>query len=111
MEIYGSKKSVWWCSEDPNYLHVGDRDNPNQLIMRNSGFEDESVLPYMDYPGGHNEGFGDTFKMMFRNFYATVRGEDVRRFYADALDGHYEILVCEAIEKSARQGKWVKVTE
>jgi len=109
MEIYGSKKSVWWCSEHSNYIHVGSRDEPNQVIMRNSGFEDESVRPYMDMPGGHNEGFPDTLKMMFRNFYAKVRGEDVDRFFADALDGHHEILVCEAIEKSAREGAWVDV--
>jgi hypothetical protein len=77
--------------------------------MRNSGFEHEAVLPYMDYPGGHNEGFPDTFKMMFRNFYAKLKGEDVRRQYADALDGHYEILVCEAIEKSAKEQRWIDV--
>jgi len=109
VEIYGSKKSVCWCSEDPNYLRVGSRDDPNQVIMRNSGFEYESVLPYMDYPGGHNEGFPDTFKMMFRNFYAKICGENVKRLYADALDGHHEIVVCEAIEKSAKDQIWVDV--
>ncbi len=109
IEVYGSKKSAWWCSENPNYINVGDRDNPNQVIMRNSGFEDESVLTYMDYPGGHNEGFPDTFKMLFRNFYARVRGEDSVELFADASDGHHEILVCEAIEKSAREKAWVDV--
>ncbi|MEX0324335.1 MAG: Gfo/Idh/MocA family protein [Puniceicoccaceae bacterium] len=109
VEIYGSKKSVWWCSEDPNYLNVGSRDEPNQRVMRNSGFEHEAVLPYMDYPGGHNEGFPDTFKMMFRNFYGKLRGEDIQRYYANALDGHHEILVCEAIEKSAKEQRWIDV--
>lgn len=109
MEIYGSKKSVWWCSEDPNNIHVGERDNPNSTIMRNTGFEDKSVLPYMDYPGGHNEGFPDTFKMLFRNFYSQVRGAGTLPLFATALDGHHEILVCEAIEMSARERTWVDV--
>ena len=31
IEIYGSKKSAWWCSEEPEQLHFGNRDGANEI--------------------------------------------------------------------------------
>jgi hypothetical protein len=30
LELYGSKKSAWWCSENPELLHYGHRDTANE---------------------------------------------------------------------------------
>ncbi len=34
IEIYGSKKSAWWSSEEPEVLRFGNRDTANQTAMR-----------------------------------------------------------------------------
>src|SRR6266550_7051359 len=34
VEIYGSKKSAWWCSEEPEMLRFGNRDAANEIAMR-----------------------------------------------------------------------------
>jgi len=59
------------------------------------------------------EGYPDGPKNFFRNFYQWVAEGKVpakgQADFATFEDGHCEILICEAILKSAKQKKWVKV--
>lgn len=110
VELYGSKKSAWWCSENPEVLHFGNRDGANQTALRGTA-ELSDAAPYMDYPAGHVEGFPDTFKMLFRSVYSAIaRGGRGDGFFATAEDGHAEVAVCEAILKSHRKRAWTEVT-
>jgi predicted dehydrogenase len=63
------------------------------------------------YPGGHNEGFPDTFKQLYAKVYDYILAGDYSKTpdFPTFADGHYEMLLCEAIERSAKEGKWVKV--
>ena len=109
LEIYGSKKSAWWCSEEPEMLHFGNRDEANATAIRATPAFGEGAAGFMDYPAGHVEGFPDTFKMLFRNIYAAIAGGKGERFFATADDGHQEVSVCEAILKSHQSRSWVEV--
>src|ERR1051326_7848958 len=110
IEIYGSKKSAWWCSEDPELLHFGCRDTANETVFRGTPAFGDGASRYMDYPAGHVEGFPDTFKMLFRNIYSTIAtGGQGERLFADVDDGHREVAICEAILKSNQSKSWVKV--
>ena len=109
LEIYGSKKSAWWCSEEPEMLHFGNRDEANATAIRATPAFGEGAAGFMDYPAGHVEGFPDTFKMLFRNIYAAIAGGKGERFFATAADGHQEVSVCEAILKSHQSRSWVEV--
>lgn len=109
IEIYGSKKSAWWCSEEPEMLRFGSRDGANETAVRATPAFGDGAAGFMDYPPGHVEGFPDTFKMLFRNIYATIAGGKTERLFATAEDGHQEVAVCEAILKSNKIQKWVKV--
>ena len=62
-------------------------------------------------PGGHVEGFGDTFHALFREIYKAVLAGSApdRPLYATFEDGHHEMAVCDAIAQSAREGRWVDV--
>jgi hypothetical protein len=62
-------------------------------------------------PGGHVEGFGDTFGALFRAIYAdVVAGRPSERPpYATFADGHDEMLVNDAIAASASTGRWTDV--
>jgi predicted dehydrogenase len=62
-------------------------------------------------PGGHVEGFGDTFHALFRAIYAAI---DAGRMpdhptFATFADGHREMLLGDAVQRSAREGRWVDV--
>ena len=109
IEIYGSKKSAWWCSEEPETLHFGNRDGANETVVRATPAFGAGATGFMDYPPGHVEGFPDTFKMLFRNVYAAIAGGKAERLFATAADGHQEVAVCEAIMKSNQKRQWTKV--
>jgi predicted dehydrogenase len=110
LELYGSKKSAWWCSEEPETLHFGNRDGANEVAVRATPAFGDGAAGFMDYPPGHVEGFPDTFKMLFRSVYGVIAaGGKGDRLFATPEDGHQEVAVCEAILRSHRAKAWVKV--
>ncbi len=110
-EIAGSAASLAWNSEHPNELWIGERDRPNELLLRDPALLQPSVRPYANYPGGHNEGFPDTFKQLFRAIYGYLdRGDfTAPRPFPTFADGHREIVLCQAILQSQRMRAWVNV--
>jgi predicted dehydrogenase len=110
-EIAGAAGSMAWNSERPNELWLGHRDQANELLIRDPALLADEVRPFTNYPGGHNEGFPDTFKQLFRAIYDYIDRGDWKapRPFPTFDDGHHEILVCEAILKSQRQQCWMAV--
>lgn len=110
IEIYGSRKSAWWCSEDPEMLHFGRRDEANETAVRATPAFGSGAAGLTDYPPGHVEGFPDTFKMLFRNVYTAIAGGGAGgALFATPEDGHREVAVCEAVLRSNRRKSWVAV--
>ena len=62
-------------------------------------------------PGGHVEGFADTFAAHFIAIYeAVIAGRPAAHpAYPTFTDGHIEMLVGDAVAESARTGRWVDV--
>lgn len=114
-DIAGAKASLTWDSEEPNSLTVGHRGAPNHVYPRDPALLTGEAGRFSDYPGGHAEGFPDTFKQMFKSIYAAIdakeRGEPLpaEPLYATFADGHREVLLCEAILESHRDQTWVGV--
>jgi predicted dehydrogenase len=110
-EIAGSRSALAWDSERPNELWLGRRDEPNAVLTRDPALLHPSVRPYANYPGGHNEGFPDTFKQLFRAFYEYIERGDLAapRPFPTFTDGHREVSLCEAILRSHRERRWVEV--
>ena len=111
-EIAGSRCALAWNSEQPNELWIGHRDRPNAVLMRDPALVADLARGSINYPGGHNEGFPDTFKQCFRAFYDAI---DSGASPADALyptfeEGHREILLCDAILQSHREERWVRLS-
>lgn len=110
-ELAGSKQAVAWESERPNELWIGHRDQQNELLVRDPALLSVPARRHADYPGGHNEGFPDTFKQLFRAFYDYVAGEDfsVQPTFPTFVDGHHEVVLCEAVLRSHREQRWVSL--
>lgn len=110
-EINGSKSSLAWNSERPNELWIGHRTEPNQVLMKDPSLLSPSAQAAVGYPGGHNEGFPDTFKQLHAKVYDYILAGDMSKEpdFPTFADGHYEMQLCEAVGRSAREGKWVKV--
>ena len=111
-EINGSKSSLVWNGERPNELWIGHRSEPNQVLMKDPSLLSPEARATASYPGGHNEGFPDTFKQLYTKVYDYILAGDyaAKPDFPTFADGHYEQVLCEAIERSAKEGKWVEVT-
>jgi len=109
-DVAGANASASWDSEEPNTLHLGYRDRPNERLVRDPSLMAAGVRPYADYPGGHAEGFPDTFKQLYRSVYAAILGDrPTHPLYATFADGHNEVRLCEAVLRSHREQRWVNV--
>ena len=112
-EIAGARKALYFNSETPNTLWIGERAEANRELLRDPSLLDADAARFASYPGGHNEGFPDTFKQLYRAVYTDVlkgrRSEDP--IYATFEDGHKEVALCEAIAKSHREQRWIPVGE
>ena len=110
-EIDGSAGAAWWDSETPDHLWLGHRDRPNELLLRNPALMGAAGKAAAALPGGHIEGFGDTFGALFRAIYADVvdGGPRADPPYADFAAGHDEMLVNDAIALSAADARCVDV--
>ncbi|NQU22226.1 MAG: Gfo/Idh/MocA family oxidoreductase [Candidatus Nealsonbacteria bacterium] len=107
-EISGSKCALAFDSESPNQLWIGHRDRPNEVMLRDPALVGDMARGFVNYPGGHNEGFPDAFKQCFRAFYAAVAAGNVGEFmYPTFEEGHREVVLCEAILESHQKQQWV----
>ena len=110
-EISGSKCALAFNSESPNELWIGRRAGPNQSLLRDPSLVADMPRDFINYPGGHNEGFPDAFKQCFRSLYEYIAAGDfaAEPMYPTFEEGHREVILCEAILESHRQQKWVMV--
>ena len=111
-EIAGSESSLAFDSQTPNELWLGQRDIANQVLLKDPGLLSPVARQYADYPGGHNEGYDDSFKQCFKAFYHYIAAGDWQATpaFPTFADGHREMVLCDAIAASHRQQSWVNVT-
>ncbi len=112
-DVAGSRASAAWNSETPDHLFIGHRDAPNQTLMRDFTLMNPSGVAATMLPPGHVEGFADSFFSFFRAVYSDVAagGRGADSTWASFEDGHDEMLFCDAVLKSARESRWVDLSE
>jgi predicted dehydrogenase len=108
-EIYGTKSGVTWNQERPDELWIGHRNSPNQIIIKDASLFDARAATFADLPGGHSEGYDDTFKQMFRRFYARVADASAPVEYPTFEDGAWGMELLERVQESSQRQAWVKV--
>lgn len=113
LEIAGASGSLAWDSEHPDDLWLGHRDRANELLMRSPPLLGPTARNASTVPGGHAEGFADTFKQCFRAFYGYIAAGDFAAApsFATFADGHRELVLCEAVLESHRTGTWIQLSE
>ena len=110
-DLAGSKRSAAWNSEKPNEIWFGRRDTVNESLLKDPSILYPEARGLVSYPGGHNEGFPDTFKQNFIKIYQAIvenaAGGKVE--YPTFEAGLREIMLCEKIIESNKKGAWVKL--
>jgi predicted dehydrogenase len=109
LEVYGSKSGVAWDQERPDELWIGHRNSPNQIIIKDPALMKEAARSYADLPGGHSEGYDDTFKQVFRRFYRSIEDPNTDPEYPQFVDGLRQLTILDAELESSKQRAWVDI--
>lgn len=111
IEVFGSKSSVRWNQERPDELWIGKRDGANQLLLKDPSLMHPQARPYADLPGGHSEGYDDTFKQLFRRFYRSIADPDAPVEYPQLVDGLRQMILLTAELESHRKHGWIDISD
>jgi predicted dehydrogenase len=110
LEVAGTEGSMAWDSESPNTLRIGHRNRPNERLERDPALLSPEAAATSHYPGGHAEGFPDTFQQLFLAVYEWIgSGRSSASRFPTFADGDREVRLCEAIAQSAARQTWVEV--
>ena len=113
-DVAGSVASAAWDSETPDHLFIGHRDAPNQVLMRDFTLMNPTGTAAAKPAARPCGGFRRTaFFAFFRAVYSDVAagGRQAGATWATFEDGHLEMVFCDAVLRSARENRWVKLDE
>ena len=108
IEIYGTRSSVAWNQERPDELWQGRRDAGNPVLIKDPSLLKPTARGYADLPGGHSEGYDDTFKQVFRRFYASLNASGASE-YPQFVDGLRQMQILNSVMESHRTRQWTDV--
>jgi predicted dehydrogenase len=106
-EVYGTKSGVAWNQERPDELWIGQRNSPNQLIIKDPSLMFPEAATFADLPGGHSEGYDDSHKQNFRRFYKRVADPSAPVEYPTFADGAHGMGLLEKVLESSTKRAWV----
>ncbi len=111
IEVDGSESALSWFSENPDHLWIGHRGRPNEILQRDPSLASPDAARVIGYPGGHVEGYPDTFRALFAEVYADIAagGPSATPSYPTFADGHDALLVTEAVARSSEEQRWIRI--
>ena len=75
ISVYGSKGSLSWEQENPNYLYYYTNDKPLQVLKPGHPYNSKISLDGTKLPAGHPEGIFDAMGNIYRGIARAIRGE------------------------------------
>ena len=110
-EVDGSRGALAWDADRHEELWLGHRGRPNEVLLRDPTLLARDAARHTALPAGHAEGFGDTFKELYRAVYAAVEAgaPPADPDYPTFADGHRANVLGDLIARSNRERAWVEV--
>jgi predicted dehydrogenase len=118
IRVYGENGGIEWLQSDPNTLHVKYNDQPGQTFRTgsNHNYLSRRALLHTRLPGGHPEGYIESFANIYRNFSFSIRAYKDRQAsdkiydFPTIADGVRGMRFVEAvIESGKNNSKWIKL--
>ena len=109
IRVFGSKGSLEWVQNDPNYLKL----NPDKGAVRHleRGFHNaELSKKFSRIKFGHPEGYLDAFANIYREFADSLKNRSKKRyFYPNEDEGLETAKFINACKVSSKNKRWVKI--
>jgi predicted dehydrogenase len=68
IRIYGTRASLSWAQEDPNYLHLLRAEGPEEIRHAGGQYLSADARAVTRVPPGHPEGYLEAFAVLYREF-------------------------------------------
>ena len=109
IRVFGSKGSVEWVQNDPNYLKFNPQKGAVRYLER--GFHNaETSKKFSRTKFGHPEGYLDAFANIYREFADSLKNKSKKRyFYPNEDEGLETAKFINACKVSSKNKRWVKI--
>lgn len=109
--VYGSKASLKWGQENPNYLTMLSDSEPTKIYKPAHGYNDKLAEISHTMPAGHPEGIYEALANIYRGTAKSIRGEQFDKGeFPTVHDGVRGMKFIHAVVNSNKNGNtWVKI--
>jgi predicted dehydrogenase len=109
--VYGSKASLKWAQEDPNYLYLLSDSEPTKIFKPAHGFNDQLAESSHTMPSGHPEGIYEALANIYKGTAKSIRGEKFTTGeFPTVHDGVRGMKFIHSVVKSNGDGnKWISL--
>ena len=109
IRIFGSKGSLEWIQNDPNYLKFNPSTGAVRLLERGF-FNAEFSKNFSRIKFGHPEGYLDAFANIYQEFALSLKNNIKKRyFFPNEDEGLETAKFIDACKKSSKKKKWIKI--
>ena len=109
--VYGSKASLKWAQENPNYLYMLSDSEPTKIYKPAHGYNDALAEKGHTMPAGHPEGIYEALANIYKGTARSILGEKFDEAeFPTVHDGVRGMQFIHAVINSNRKGNvWIKV--
>ena len=109
--VYGSKASLKWAQENPNYLYMLSDTEPTKIYKPAHGYNDQLSEISQTMPSGHPEGIYEALANIYRGTAKSIRGEKFTSGeFPTVHDGVRGMKFIHSVVESNKKGNiWVKI--
>lgn len=114
IRVYGTKASLEWHQETPNYLSVRTSDGPERIFKRGNDYLSDAAKDASRLPSGHPEAFIEAFANIYvsagQAIAARIAGDEPASRssdYPDVRDGAIGVHFIHKAIESGKKREWV----
>ena len=109
ISIYGSKGSLSWEQENPNYLYHYTPDKPLQVLKPGHFYNSKLSLDGTKLPAGHPEGIFDAMGNIYRGVARAIRKEKIQKGEFPTIDEGVRGMdfIEKAVESNKKGNIWI----
>jgi predicted dehydrogenase len=109
--VYGSKASLKWAQENPNYLYMLSDSEPTKVFKPAHGYNEQLAESSHTMPSGHPEGIYEALANIYKGAAKSIRGEKFNAGeFPTVHDGVRGMKFIHSVVKSNKDGNiWVKL--
>ena len=109
IRVFGSKGSLEWVQNDPNYLKLNPEKGAVKYLERGF-FNAELSKKFSRVKFGHPEGYIDAFANIYKEFAESLKNKSKKRyFYPNEDEGFETAKFINACKISSKNKKWIKI--